>query len=90
MLPTDLWFIFRVAMIAVIIFLLMGALYLLDEFENERFYIIIGFITLTVVAIIVGIAIFRLSYHHICPLCGKDLGNRGDIVSRQIISAAAA
>ena len=80
----------RVAMVAVIIFLLMGAIYLLDEFENERFYIIIGFITLAVVAIIVGVAIFRLSYHHICPLCGKDLGNRGDIVSRQIVSAGAA
>lgn len=80
----------RIALIVLVVFLLLGFLYLLDEFENERPLITIGFITITVVISIIAIATFRLSYHHVCPLCGRDLGNRGDVVSRQILNIVAA
>ena len=77
-------------LVVIVLCLLVGFFYLVDEFESERILITIGCITLGVIASIVSIAVFRLSYHHVCPLCGKDLGNRGDVVSRQIINIVAA
>lgn len=79
----------RLLVIALAISLLIGFFYLVDEFECDRSLIIIGFVTLIVVVVVTGVAAFRLSYHHVCPLCGRDLGNRGDIVSRQIQSVVA-
>lgn len=79
----------RWLVIALAISLLIGYFYLVDEFECDRSLIIIGFVALVIVIVVIGIAAFRLSFRHVCPLCGKDLGNRGDIVSRQIQSVVA-
>ena len=75
----------RVYFAVLIIILIAAAIYLVDEFEEERPLIYIATVTLLVSAIIIGIAVFKVSYHHQCPTCGRDLGNRGDIVSRQAI-----
>ena len=64
--------------------------YLLDEFEYERSLIIIGFLTILGTVSIIAGTVFKLSYHHVCPLCGRDLGNKGDVVSRQILNIVAA
>lgn len=58
-------------------------LYLADEFEDERPIIVIGFVTLLGITVMIGAVLFRITTHHVCPLCGCHLGNRGDIVSRQ-------
>ena len=65
--------------------LLLLFLYLLDEFHDEKPIIITGFVTLFVVTAIIGFTVFRVSVHHVCPLCNRNLGSRGDVVSRQLV-----
>ena len=76
----------RVILSILLFVLLLVFLYLLDEFHDEKPIIIIGFVTIFMVTGIIGIAVFRVSVHHVCPLCNRNLGSRGDVVSRQLVN----
>lgn len=70
---------------ALVAFLLIVCFYLVEEYHEEEYIILIGFGTAVIVTGIIAAAVFRISYHHVCPLCNGDIGKRGDVVSRQLI-----
>lgn len=70
---------------AFIAVLLIVCYFLVEEYHEEEYVILIGFGTAVIVTVIIAIAVFRISYHHVCPLCNGHIGKRGDVVSRQLI-----
>ena len=59
-------------------------IWVLDEFEDDRLYIIMGFVTLCILSGIIAYNIYLVSFYHACPLCGLSIGKCGDIGYRQV------
>ncbi|KAK8829762.1 hypothetical protein WA577_001156 [Blastocystis sp. JDR] len=68
---------------AMLLILVVSYFVLEDLFDDDMVFITVGFAILFCIVAATGGVLFRINDHHLCPLCGRHLGNRGDVVSRQ-------
>ena len=62
---------------------IMLAIWMIDELEDKRPLMLVGFATLCICTGIIAYCIYLISFFHACPLCGMSLGKQGHTVSRQ-------